>query len=271
MPDPPGDEVTNEYFEAGGLYLGDLDRYAPANTFIPRVNSISYSMVLVEICTDSHQGAVEAIAAGADRIELCVDLEHDGLTPPDDMLDEVLELGLKYQVPIFPMVRCRPGGFVYNRSEKECMLEQAESFARRGVPGLVVGAITAELKPDIPFLRELCERVREINLNIEITFHKAIDQIVLTTDDSPVDLAESLSPYCDRVLTSGGATTAVEGVSVISQLVKRHKGPIPIAAGKIRIDNVELVIDLTGVDEVHSRSLGICEVLGKARRDVLLV
>ena len=39
------------------------------------------SRVLIEVCVDSAEGLAEAVAGGADRIELCAALDLGGLTP----------------------------------------------------------------------------------------------------------------------------------------------------------------------------------------------
>ncbi len=44
---------------------------------------------LLEICCDSLESAQIAAGAGADRIELCVELHVDGLTPTEAMLRAV--------------------------------------------------------------------------------------------------------------------------------------------------------------------------------------
>jgi copper homeostasis protein len=57
-----------------------------------------------------------------------------------------------------------------------------------------------------------------------------------------------------RVLTSGGAATAVEGVDAIAALVAQARGRITIVAGgSIRKHNAREVIERTGVGEVHAR------------------
>ena len=37
--------------------------------------------MIIEVCAESHEHAVKAEKAGANRIELCRDLNLDGLTP----------------------------------------------------------------------------------------------------------------------------------------------------------------------------------------------
>jgi len=57
-----------------------------------------------------------------------------------------------------------------------------------------------------------------------------------------------------RVLTSGGAATALEGAERIRALVERAAGRIEIlACGQIRAANLAEVVERTGVAQVHRR------------------
>ena len=69
-----------------------------------------------------------AEAAGASRVELCVNLAAGGVTPPADLLRAVVE---RVSIPVFVMIRPRPGDFVY--SDQEIVL------ARRAVAMAVAG------------------------------------------------------------------------------------------------------------------------------------
>jgi copper homeostasis protein len=65
------------------------------------------------------------------------------------------------------------------------------------------------------------------------------------------------------VLTSGGAATALEGASAISDLVAQARDRIAIlAGGGIRDNNVRELVALAGVREVHARQVrGIRQAL----------
>ena len=223
-------------------------------------------MVLVEICTDNLEDTKQAIRLGADRVELCSDLSVEGLTPSEALLIDALRLGKEHDVAIFPMIRCRGGSFVYSGSEQEEMIREAVRITKLGVEGLVTGALTLEGLPDIEFMNTFARAVREVNPSIQITFHKAIDEVGAGNTDSFIDAVASLEPFCQRVLTSGGKLTAIEGAHVISKIVQRRERPFALAAGKIRAENVTEVVQLTGVTEVHSRSPLVCQALRKSQR-----
>ena len=225
-------------------------------------------MVLVEICTDNLTDTIDAIRAGADRIELCADLANDGLTPSGELLDQALELGKVHNVVIFPMIRCRSGDFVYTQAEKETMIDQAVACVRKGVPGLVVGATMQDGSIDIDFIRLFTHAVHAVAPATQITFHKAIDAVVLKPGQQLVDVVAELEPFCERILTSGGHPTAMLGAEAIRQMSDSNARPYPMAAGKVRADNVLEVIERTGVREVHGRSVEICIALGKPTRSV---
>ena len=71
-------------------------------------------MIQVEICAASIASAIAAKQGGAQRIELCRNLECGGLTPSDDDIEYcVRTLGLRTHV----LVRPRPGDFCYSQSD----------------------------------------------------------------------------------------------------------------------------------------------------------
>ena len=76
--------------------------------------------ITVECCANSVQSAINGQAGGADRIELCSNLELDGTTPSAAaicMAREALEIDL------FILIRPRSGNFIYTDLEVEEMIQ----------------------------------------------------------------------------------------------------------------------------------------------------
>jgi copper homeostasis protein len=85
---------------------------------------------------------------------------------------------------------------------------------------------------------------------LPVTFHRAFDLAanMRETLEQVIELGAS------RVLTSGGAATALDGVNAIAALLDQAGERISIVAGgNIRDHNVRDVIARTRVREVHSR------------------
>jgi copper homeostasis protein len=94
---------------------------------------------------------------------------------------------------------------------------------------------------------------------LPLTFHRAIDSAA----DLAVALDDAIEAGVSRVLTSGGAPTAREGVKVIAALVIQARQRISIVAGGgIREHNVREVIARTGVQEVHGRLVDEAQMRG---------
>ena len=94
----------------------------------------------MEVCVDSVQSAINADKGKASRLELCSNLQEGGLTP---------SLGLYRRVkksvpslPIFVMIRPRPGDFCYSEPELEVMREDIEIFKNEGAEGFVFGILS---------------------------------------------------------------------------------------------------------------------------------
>jgi copper homeostasis protein len=126
-----------------------------------------------------------------------------------------------------------------------------------GVHGIVLGALGENGRIDGARTREMV-RVAE---DLPVTFHRAFDHVT----NSGEALDELMDLGVARVLTSGGANTALEGASRIGSLVNQADGRVRIVAGGgVRESNVQEIITLTGVDEVHARITSIVSPGGSA-------
>ncbi len=197
--------------------------------------------VLVEAAVESLDAALAAAEGGASRIELCADLAHGGTTPSEQLLRNAKS---RLKIPIFVLVRPRPGDFVYTNAEHHVMLGQIGQAKRAGAAGIVTGALTAREEIDQFPTAELIAAARPL----PVTFHRAFDEC----RDLPTALEQLIQLGVDRLLTSGGAPTAAEGADQIRSLVAQAKGRIAILpGGGITPDNVARLVEQADVREVH--------------------
>ena len=136
--------------------------------------------MIKEACVESFEKSLEAQNNGANRIELCENLAVGGTTPSYGTVKVCLE---NLNIPIFPMIRARGGNFVYSKEEIEIMKEDIRVFKKLGVKGVVFGFLTFDNKIDLELTKELVE----LAAPMEVTFHKAIDEI-----SNPLDYIEDL-------------------------------------------------------------------------------
>lgn len=200
--------------------------------------------VLIEACVESLDGAMAAEAGGAGRVELCAGLDSGGLTPADAV---VRACSRRLGIPVFVLVRPRPGSFTISRAELELHERQIRRATELGAAGIVAGALTPIRTIDRPALAALLRAAAPLPL----TFHRAFDEIA----DQFSALDQLIELGVTRVLTSGGAVTAAEGSTRIRVLHARAAGRIVIlAGGSVRRHNAGALVRSTGVDEVHSRT-----------------
>lgn len=141
------------------------------------------------------------------------------------------------------------------------MIKVAEVFIQKGADGLVIGGLTSDAGIDFQFMSRFTQSVRAVRPSIQITFHKAVDTILYGDSPDFGSVVASLASFCDRVLTSGGHDTAINGAKNIRAACESQRAPIIIAAGGIRVHNVARVIQQTGVLEVHSRCPNIVPIV----------
>jgi copper homeostasis protein len=200
-------------------------------------------LTLIEAAVEGLAGALAAERAGSDRIELCVNLDVGGTTPSAELIAAVTR---ETRIPVFVLIRPRAGDFLYTRLEVEEMVRDIELVGTMGVAGIVAGALTADGNVDVGQTRTLVRAASRL----PVTFHRAFD--------SAASLSEGLERVIDagatRVLTSGGAPTALEGADALASLVTRAGDRISIVAGgSVREHNVRELITRTRVREVHTR------------------
>ena len=107
---------------------------------------------------DSVQSAINAVRGRASRLELCSNLQEGGLTPSLGLYRRV-KVSVQ-QIPIFVMIRPRPGDFCYSEHELEVMREDIEIFKKEGADGFVLGI----LNPDGTVDKENCKKLLGITI-----------------------------------------------------------------------------------------------------------
>ncbi|HSW30593.1 MAG TPA: copper homeostasis protein CutC [Longimicrobiales bacterium] len=211
--------------------------------------------VLVEACVTTVDEAVGAARSGARRLELCVDLDVGGFTPPLALLDAVRAA---VDIPVYCMAR-RASGFMTTPGEAEAVARDVEALRGAGAPGVVVGFLAPDGRVDEAATRLAVDAAG----GLPVTFHRAFDH-------AP-DLFEALETLAalgvGRVLTGGGPGAARDHADTLAELVARGAGRVEIlVGGRVRGDHVRHLVEYTGAREVHARAEGVdavCRALPK--------
>jgi copper homeostasis protein len=201
--------------------------------------------MLLECCVDTLASARAAALGGADRLELCARLDIGGITPGATTLDAALA---ELAIPVFPMVRPRGGDFCYSGEEIAAMISELRRLRGSGVPGAVVGALSATGDVD----RDTMARCRDAaGPHMQLTFHRAFD----AARDPAAALDTLIELGFSRILTSGQRDTAWDGRDLIAELVRQATGRIVVmAGGKVTAEKAATLARVTSVSEVHFRT-----------------
>ena len=196
----------------------------------------------LEVCIDSVESAIAAERGGAKRVELCSDLLEGGIGPGAGLIASVRR---HIGIALFVMIRPRGGDFCYTDHEFEVMEEEIGHARHLGADGIVLGILDEQGRVDVKRTRHLVDLAGPL----AVTFHRAIDM----TPDLPAALHDVLATGATRILTSGGAPSALRGVAEIARMVEAAKGRLAIMpGGGITADNIATVAKATGAVEFHS-------------------
>jgi copper homeostasis protein len=210
---------------------------------------------LVEACVTTVEEAVACVRVGADRLELCRDLDVGGLTPDPGLLRRVKS---EVSVPVFAMARPRAGSFVFDAAEVERTATEIHSLVEAGADGIVLGLLTPERRVNEDSMPSLLTAAGAL----PVTFHRAFDGVF--DPGHAMDALVGLG--LARVLTAGGSRTAAEGAASLASLVHRAGGALEVlAGGGVRGHNVVELVRTSGVREVHARAEGVAGVVQALR------
>lgn len=199
----------------------------------------------LEIACFNEESAVIAQKCGADRVELCANMQEGGTTPDFEMARKVRdELNIKLNV----MIRPRGGDFVYTDAEFEQMKSEIEQFKKINVDGFVFGILNADYSFDMKKNKELVALASPV----PCTFHRAFDVVS--------NVYESLELVIDcgfsTVLTSGQAENVLEGIEVLQALVEKTKARIIVMpGGGLRSSNIERLDQKVNASFYHSSAI----------------
>lgn len=213
----------------------------------------------LEICCADLQSLRAAIAGGAHRVELCQALGLDGLTPSAGMIETAVNSGIAVHV----LIRPREGNFVYSEDEVDCMLRDIRMARQLGAQGVVIGALTPDGDIDLSACRQMIEAAGE---GMHVTFHRAFD----VCRHPQEALMKVYALGCDRLLTSGQAPSAEEGIGLLKELVAETKQFEPREECGVR-GSVLHIMPGAGVSPLNAariiKETGATEIHGSLRKN----
>ncbi len=196
----------------------------------------------LEVCANSFASALAAEEGGAMRVELCENMAEGGTTPSYGQIKLCRD---RLTLAVWPTIRPRGGDFLYTDDEFEIMKEDIKFCKEIGCDGVVTGI----LLPNGEIDEERCRTLIALAHPMPVAMHRAFD----ACSDLEKALEIIIKLGFVRILTSGGATTAYLGMSMITKLVKLAGNRIEIMPGAgVNQSNIIELRDTTGASCFHS-------------------
>lgn len=215
--------------------------------------------MIKEFCAENMEHVAQAVAAGAQRIELCDNLAVGGTTPSYGVIRAAVAFAREQGVEVMCMVRPRGGNFAYTNDEAAMMRDDLLCAKNLGVHGVVFGCLHNS-SIDQELTRELIRLAHEPTdtapQGIAVTFHMAFDAI--DPDEQLAAIDWLAHEGVERILTHGGAagTPIEENIGRLQEYVSYASGRIIVLpGGGITWKNAEAVANELGVSEVHGTKI----------------
>lgn len=227
--------------------------------------------VRVEICINSttstavQQNVAAAFRGGADTVELCSQMELDGLTPEREHI-AAARAAFGDRPGLMVMIRPRAGDFCYTPDEVNEMRRQMDTAVAAGANGVVFGLLNGPALA-VAEMRQLTEWAH--SLGLIVTCHRAFDAVANQAEA----LEQLIEIGVDRVLTSGtpwgSSLPATAGIAQLAELIRQannrleivigsgldpHNAPallaqLPLTAGRLAVHSYSGVLDGEDVSE----------------------
>lgn len=196
---------------------------------------------ILEVIACSVEDAMEAERGGASRLEIIRDFERGGLTPPLELVQDIVAA---VSVPVRVMLRESDGYTVASEDEIERLCQSAHDFSALRIDGIVLG-----------FLRDgeidvgLTQRVLACAPNLKATFHHAFEEAI-----DPFSSIKKLKRLVqvDRILVSGGSGDWSQKIARLARYERAARPQINIlAGGRLNKEAIRAVREATGIREFH--------------------
>ena len=195
-----------------------------------------------EICANGVESCIEAQKGGATRVELCASIPEGGTTPSMGEIAQARQMLTNTRLHV--IIRPRGGDFVYSELEAQRMMADISLCKALGVDGIAIGCLTREGDIDM----EVCQQLMKAAQGMAVTFHRAFDR----ARHPQKALEDIISLGCQRLLTSGQASKAPDGLELLKQLNEQAQGRIQLMAGSgVNEDNILHIHQETGIRQFH--------------------
>lgn len=194
---------------------------------------------MLEIIGMSVEDAKAIEYCGANRIELVSALTEGGLTPSFAMIEKVVN---SVNIPVNVMIRNHAKSFKYTKYDLEVMQKDIEIVESLGVNGIVLGLLDDARKIDKIGLEKLLDVVS----NIDITFHKAIDETNVLESVNTLNKYDKIT----NILTAGGFKSISDNINDIKLMIERSNANILLGGG-LNFDNIKRIKELTQATDFH--------------------
>lgn len=197
--------------------------------------------MLLEICANSFLSAANAAEAGVERIELCQELQVGGITPSAGLIKQVVD---KLDIAVCVLIRPRAGNFVYSDEEFEIMKTDIQLCRELGCDGVVSGVLLPDGNLDVERTRALVEQAGPLTF----VFHRAFDVATNPT----TAFSQLIDMGVDRILSSGGKSSALEGLDNLRNWQKEAGNSLSfMPGGGINANNISLFRE-AGFTQIHT-------------------
>ena len=189
--------------------------------------------MIYEICASSFESAKNAEISGATRIELCSELGVGGVTPSYGLIKKVMD---ELSIGNCVLIRPRSGNFTYTDEEFDVMLRDINLCRELGCQGVVTGVLHRDNTID----EERTARLKEAAGTMEFIY------------PDPIAAIKTLKRLgVERILTSGGKKSAIEGLELLKELNRIAAGqPTIMPGGGINPQSI-IQIKAAGFTQVH--------------------